>query len=320
MDRIFSRACSIALCLGLTLLANGFAYAAAAAPSAPGEKFRDCPRACPEMVVIPAGTFTMGTDRLDIEPDGREGPPHPVTISKAFALGVYDVTRDEYGRFVRETHRISDKGCNVLDLTGRWITDPGKDWRNPGFKQTGRDPVVCVSWENAQAYVAWLNSKVQSNSLSDGPYRLPSEAEWEYAVHAGTRTAYYWGEVASHDLANYGLEYCGPCGAAKQGRDQWYFTSPVGSFPANAFGLYDALGNVWQWTADCMHYSLSGAPNDGSAWTTDSDNACYNRVLRGGSWLDAGEELIIFLRNPWAPNDHNYANGFRVARSLDWPL
>jgi sulfatase modifying factor 1 len=317
MADILSAACSFAWILGASLVVCAPTNTVTAASSTPGAKFRDCVGDCPEMIVIPAGTFTMGTDRRDIEPDGREGPPHLVTIAKPFALGVYDVTRNEYARFARETGRVSDKGCKVVDSEGRWITDPGKNWREPGFKQTGRDPVVCVSWEDAQAYIGWLNGKVRANTSAQRPYRLPSEAEWDYAARAGSSTAYYWGDVANHELANYGLEYCGPCGGLKQGRDQWYFTSPVGSFPPNAFGLYDASGNVWQWTADCTHYSFIGAPNDGSAWTTDTNNACHNRILRGGSWLDPAILLTIFVRNPWAPNDRNYANGFRVARSLD---
>lgn len=305
------------LLLAALLLGYWTTDALGAVPSTPGAKFRDCAPDCPEMIVIPGGTFTMGSGRLDIEPDGREGPPHPVTLRDPFALGVYDVTRDEYAAFVRATGRPDAKGCNVVDVAGRWIPDPDKSWRDPGFKQTGRDPVVCVSWEDAQAYIAWLNRKVRHNGSPEGPYRLPSEAEWEYAVHAGSTTSYYWGDVPSHDLANYGIEHCSPCGAAKQGRDQWYFTSPVGSFPPNAFGLYDALGNVWQWTADCMHYSFAGAPSDGSAWTADSNDACHNRVLHGGSWLDPSILMTLYVRNPWAPSDHNYANGFRVARTLN---
>jgi sulfatase modifying factor 1 len=287
-------------------------------PASPGTTFRECNRECPLMVVVPAGTFTMGTERLAVESDGREGPPqHSVTFAKPFALGAYDVMRGEFAQFVRATDYQTKRGCNVVDSEGRWITDPDKDWHNPGFKQTDRDPVVCVSWHDAQAYILWLNRKVASNDPGRGPYRLPSEAEWEYGVRAGSTTSYYWGPEASHELANYGIEHCGPCGARKEGRDQWYFTSPVGSFPPNAFGLYDASGNVWQWTQDCMHYSFDGAPADGSAWTTDTNRACYNRVLRGGSWLDPGFLLTIFVRNPWAPDDRNYANGFRVARTLD---
>jgi formylglycine-generating enzyme required for sulfatase activity len=269
------------------------------------------------MVVVPAGTFSMGTDRVDIEPDGREGPPHTVSLAKPFALGVYAVTRGEFAQFVHATGYRTKKGCNGVDSEGRWVRNPAKIWRNPGFTQTDRDPVVCVSWNDAQAYISWLNAKVGANDPRYGRYRLPSEAEWEYAARAGSATPYYWGPGASHDQANYGIEDCGPCGAKKEGRDQWYFTSPVGSFPPNAFGLYDALGNVWQWTQDCMHYGFQGAPPDGSAWMTDTDRACYNRILRGGSWLDPGILLTVFVRNPWSPDDHNYANGFRVARTLD---
>ena len=282
-------------------------------------KFRECTPECPLMVVIPAGTFSMGTDRLDVERDGREGPPHLVIFAKPFALGVYDVTRSEFAQFIRATGYQIRKGCNIVDSEGRWISDPDRDWQNPGFKQTDRDPVVCVSWNDAQAYVSWLNEKVRQkqDNPSHGSYRLPSEAEWEYAARAGSTTGYYWGTEASHVLANYGIEDCGPCGVKKEGPDQWYFTSPVGAFPANAFGLYDTSGNVWQWTQDCTHYSFAGAPADGSAWMTDTDRACYNHILRGGSWLDPGILLTVFVRNPWASDDRNYANGFRVALTLD---
>jgi sulfatase modifying factor 1 len=317
MARLVSPNLLYPVLLGVVLLANGAVSRSRGVPSTPGAQFRDCAWDCPEMIVIPAGTFAMGTTRLDIEPDGREGPIHLVTLKKPFAIGVYDVTRDEYAIFVRATGRAAAKGCNVIDSEGRWIMDPERDWRHPGFKQTGHDPVVCVSWEDAQGYIGWLNGKVNFNRSVDGPYRLPSESEWEYAARAGSTTLYYWGDVASHERANYGLEHCYPCGVAKQGRDRWYFTSPVGAFPPDAFGLYDALGNVWQWTADCMHYGFTGAPDDGSPWVADISDACHNRVLRGGSWLDPAILLSIFVRNPWGPNDRNYANGFRVARSLE---
>lgn len=286
-------------------------------PTRAGETFQECARKCPLMVVIPAGAFSMGTDRLDIESDGREGPPHTVIFAKPFALGVYDVTRGEFAQFVRETGYRTQPGCHVLDPQTRWITDPDKDWRNPGFRQTNRDPAVCVSWNDAQAYIQWLNRKARPEDPARGPYRLPSEAEWEYGARAGTATSYYWGNKASHDLANYGIDECAPCGAKQEGRDRWSFTSPVGSFPPNAFGLYDALGNIWQFTQDCTHYGFAGAPTDGSAWMTDTNRACYNRTVRGGSWIDPDFFLTIFVRNPWAPDDHNNANGFRVARTLD---
>jgi formylglycine-generating enzyme required for sulfatase activity len=303
--------------LVLCVTATAWAQTVPAIPNGAGKTFQECARACPLMVVVPAGEFSMGTSRLDVESDGREGPPHTVTFQKPFALGVYDVTRGEYARFVRATGYVAKQGCNIVDSQGRWITDPGKSWRNPGFAQTDRDPVVCVSWDDAQAYIAWLNKIVRPSDPRPGPYRLPSEAEWEYAARAGSSTSYYWGGDANHDLANFGIYDCGPCGAKQEGKDRWYFTSPVGAFAPNAFGLFDALGNVWQWTQDCTHYGFGGAPADGSAWMTDTDRACYNHVLRGGSWLDPDFLLTIFVRNPWGQDDHNYANGFRLARALE---
>jgi len=210
---------------------------------------------------------------------------------------------------VRETQRPDVGGCNYNDGR-RWTLDPRKNWHNPGFPQTGTDPVVCVSWDDAQAYVAWLNTKVTGAS---GRYRIPSEAEWEYAARHGAETPFYWGPAASHDLANYGAEDCFPCGVAQAGRDRWDYTSPAGAFPPNGFGLYDMAGNVWQWTADCWNETFTNAPRDGSAWTTGE---CRIRILRGGSWLDPSMFLSIPTRNRWPPDDHNNANGFRVARSL----
>lgn len=285
---------------------------------APGVKFRDCPL-CPQMIVIPRGEFAMGSLPSNETSDNRESPRHEVVIPKAFAAGIYDVTRAEYQVFAQETNRVQGPGCNVGDPMGRWITDPGKSWRDPGFDQTDSDPVVCVSWQDAQAYVGWLNTKLKpSQAVTDHsdaqPYRLLTEAEWEYAARGGTDTAYYWGKSASHDFANFGLEQCYPCGVEKEGKDQWYYTSPVGSFAPNAFGLYDMLGNVWQWTEDCMHYGYIGAPTDGTVW---AGGECKLRVLRGGSWLDPSRFVTVTLRNPWGPENRNHANGFRVARSLD---
>jgi len=299
-----------------------FAYMAAVfantpAPTNAGTNFRDCARACPLMVVIPPGSFVMGTNRLDIESDGREGPPHTVNVARPFAVGVFDVTRGEFARFIAATGYRPEAGCDIVDSQGRWVTDGRKDWRNPGFTQTDRDPIVCVSWDDAQAYIAWLNRMIRPGDSGRGPYRLPSEAEWEYVARAGSATLFSWGQEPGHDLANYGIEHCSPCGAATEGRDRWLFTSPVGSFAPNAFGVYDTSGNVWQWTQDCMHYRFDGAPSDGTAWMTDSNNACYNRVVRGGSWLDPGILLAVYVRNPWAPGSHNNANGFRVARTLE---
>jgi len=207
-----------------------------------GATFSEC-EYCPEMVVVPAGEFIMGSPPSEPSHQDDEGPQHRVTINYLLAVGRFPVTREEYARFASETRR---------------------DLLEPPFQQTGRDPVVEVSWEDAQAYVEWLRGKTKQN------YRLLSESEYEYVERAGTTTAYWWGDSADK-LCSYA-----------NGRDCGYnSTVPVGSFPPNAFGLYDMSGNVWEWTEDCWNDRYAGAPADGTAWTTGD---CGQRVQRGGSW------------------------------------
>jgi formylglycine-generating enzyme required for sulfatase activity len=285
------------LCLlsGLGAFAGLSALGANANEQTARKSFRDCLH-CPLMMGLPAGRLVPSVYPLQ---DGRMPPSHPVQVP-AFAIGIYDVTRDEYAAFVRETKRQPDGGtCQTLG-PDRWMDDQRASWRTPTFPQTGSDPVVCVSWLDAQAYVRWLNTKIVNKAQgADGPYRLLSGNEWEYAARAGSDTLYYWGTKGSHDFANYGLEQCGPCGLSKVGKDRWDFTSPVGSFAPNAFGLYDMLGNVWQWTDECFQ------------------GDCKVRFLRGGSFNDSAVNFAMPSRNPYPIAFRNYANGFRIARSLD---
>ena len=240
-------------------------------------KFRDCDT-CPEMVVIPAGTFRMGCVSGHYC-DFDEHPVHSVRLSRPFALSKHEVTFDEYDRFAAATgrDRLFDAGW------GR-----------------GRRPVVIVSWNDAQEYVAWLTSETGAR------YRLPSEAEWEYAARAGTTTAYSWGNDLGNNRAN-----CDGCGS------QWdnEMTAPVGSFGTNAWGLHDMHGNVREWVEDCWHDSYAGAPADGSAWTVGGD--CSRRVLRGGSWFDIPWYLRAALRSGYFAGGRLDVLGFRVARTLD---
>ena len=281
-----------------------------------GDVFRDCPT-CPEMVVVPAGTFLMGSDRRDDESQDDERPRHRVTVDR-FALGVHEVTRDEYAAFVAETGRGEGKRCTAMDLTAEGVRfHPDASWRTPGYQQAGDHPVACVSWEDAQAYVRWLGAKTGNE------YRLPSEAEWEYAARAGTTTRRFWGDDAED-----GCTYAnGADRTVTQRFDDWptsrvadctdgvIWTSPVGAFAANAFGLHDMLGNLWEWVEDCWHDDYDEAPGDGSAWTRGG--ACGRRVLRGGDWGGRPDTLRSATR--WAvladfPRDDF---GFRVARTLD---
>ena len=223
--------------------------AAAGGPRAGGE-FRDSLRSGgqgPAMVRIPGGRFEQGSPSYEGDRESSEGPVRSVSVLP-FSLGKYEVTRGEFRTFV--------------NATGYGATE----WRDAGFPQDDSHPVVRVSWEQAQAYVEWLRRETGK------PYRLPSESELEYANRAGTTSAWPWGSDGDGGCrhANYG----GGC------NDGYKNTAPVGSFLANAFGLHDTTGNVWEWTQDCYHDSYNGAPANGSAWTSGD---CSKRVLRGGS-------------------------------------
>jgi Uncharacterized conserved protein len=284
--------------------------AVASSGRVPDTVFRDC-RDCPEMVVVPAGNFSMGSSASEkswaVSQDATpasvsdESPQHQVSL-RSFALGKYDVTRGEYAAFVRETGYSAGDGCGHDGAT--WKKQAGVSWQNPGFSQSERDPVVCVSWQDARAYVSWLNGKVRRliSTSSDGPYRLPSESEWEYASRAGTTTRFWWGDDAGGTAAH----------AWYKGNAGWQ-THPVGSKPANPFGLYDMAGNVWQWTEDCYAESYADAPMDGSAMETGK--SCL-RVDRGGSWFYPPWLLRAATRERNPAGYRDLIMGFRVARTL----
>jgi formylglycine-generating enzyme required for sulfatase activity len=277
----------------------------------PGTVFRDCPD-CPEMVVIPAGSFAMGSSDAEkswaanhggsLKSVADEAPQHVVSV-RSFALGRYDVTRAQYAAFVRETGYSTGTGCYESSMPG----SPQRataNWQNTGSPPSDRNPVVCVTWHDAQAYISWLNKKVNapSSTANDGPYRLPSEAEWEYAARAGTTTRFWWGddETAADAHAWYKSNSNG-------------HTPPVGLKPANAFGLYDIVGNVWQWTQDCYAESYTGSPTDGRA--SEALQSCM-RVDRGGSWLYPAWLLRSATRERNPADYRDAIMGFRLARTL----
>lgn len=269
-----------------------------------GTRFQDCPD-CPRMVVIPAGSFEMGSTGSDADM-ADERPRHRVRLAAPFALGALEVTRGQFADFVAATGYDAGDACNTL-VQGEWQLTAGRSWRDPGFPQADDHPAVCVSWEDAQAYVAWLSKE------SGLRYRLPSEAEWEYASRAGGAGDFSWDSGLDHEVANYGRDDC--CGGLALGRDRWEFTAPAGSFPANAFGLHDDRGNAWEWLEDCYHENYDRAPADGSARRSDCSLA-DRRSLRGGSWGD-GPPLLraaYRLRGPTA--GRYFTLGFRVARDF----
>ena len=288
----------------------------------PGTTFRDCLN-CPEMVVIPAGTFLMGSSIADTErdlaaPDGlgsfekdylnEEHPQHQVRIGQPFDLGKYLVTRSEYAAFVQATGYTSAAGCIFYHRHNRigFAYHGDGSWQNPGFPQTDRDPVVCVSWWDAQAYVNWLNTKLQGGAPtnSGGRYRLPSEAEWEYAARAWQQTARWWGANIGTNNAD-----CDGCGSRWDDKG----TAPVGSFKPNQFGLYDMLGNAGEWTQDCWQPDYRGAPSDGTALRYGD---CGHRAVRGRAWNS--ETWTVRSSARFGLNvDQAYSYvGFRVAKTL----
>lgn len=204
----------------------------------------------PRMTVVPAGEFLMGSPESEADRRREEGPQHRVRIAYPFAVSTYQVTRAEYAAFVADTRRPDGESCFLTYAPNQTGETKGYSWRNPGFAQTGRDPVVCVSWQDARAYAGWLSAKTGKR------YRLLSEAEWEYASRAGTSTSRFWGDGIGRGNANYGKDEC--CGPAAAGIDRWPYTSPGGSFPPNAFGLYDMLGNAWAAGGRLLERKLRG--------------------------------------------------------------
>ena len=270
----------------------------------PGQTFKDCTD-CPTMVVIPPGRFRMG----DLYGGGYdyEKPVHNVEISYKFAVGKFEVTKGQYGAFVGDTGRSDGDGCYVYN--GKWNKESSKSWRDTGFSQTDDHPVACINWDDAKAYVNWLSSKTGQT------YRLLSESEWEYVARAGSTGKYFFGNSES-DLCRYGN------GAASETDFDWKNTacsdgfsrtSPVGRFQANNFGLYDTIGNVWEWTEDCWNDNYNGAPTTGDKNATRN---CIGRVVRGGSWNSISKYFRSTYRNKSNTDRREYNIGFRIAKTL----
>ncbi len=274
------------LTLSFTFLISFSAYQSGFA----ADTFRDCDD-CPEMVRVPAGVFTMGSKTY-----GSEMPPTPIVIAKNFAIGKYEVTFKNWAACVK------DDGCqsNPAPSDHKW----GK----------GTRPVIYVTWHHTQDFLRWLNHKVEGN-----PYRLLSEAEWEYAARADrdgkNTTEYSWGNSINCNLANYGRRRGSLCFDHQM--EEHGKTRRVGSYSANPFGLHDMHGNVWEWVEDCWHNSFQELPtkvkNNGAAWT---DGDCVFRVIRGGSWINEPGRLRSSNRSRLGAANRDLNFGFRVARSL----
>ena len=296
---------------------------------APGTTFQDCSVDCPVMISIGPGSFQMGSTVAEEEKEKITGlaptyptPRHLVSIHYEFALGKFDVTRAEFAAFVRETHYRSGDDC-IGYVTGARFSpgSTGLNWRNPGFGQTDRDPVVCVNWADAHAYLAWLSSRTKER------YRLSSESEWEYAARAGSTVSRYWGDRITEACLYADVRDISFLSKAKlqpglgdhfDCSDGYPYTAPVGEFRPNEFGLYDMLGNVRQLTEDCWNHGFThsyvGAPADGSAWTSQ---VCMYGVTRGASFDETPSYERVSFRSYQALEIRSNTSGFRVARSFE---
>ena len=314
-------------------------------PKEPGGKPNDPPKEIAvdlgrgvklKMVLIPAGEFKMGSGEsaeataaflnktygenlLKADDFKDEHPQHRVRITKPFYLGTYHVTRGQFRQFVEDSGYKADAEKGERPGAWGWDTDK-KDfgfsakysWRNAGFEQTDKHPVVNVSWNDTVAFCKWLSKKEGKT------YRLPTEAEWEYACRAGTTTRYYIGDDAETlakvgNVANAAARTQFPdCKYALKASDGYVFTAPVGKFKPNAFGLYDMHGNAWQWCADWYDAEYYAASPADDPTGPDSGNV---RVLRGGSWISGPENTRSAIRNWFAPDDRYGRTGFRVART-----
>jgi formylglycine-generating enzyme required for sulfatase activity len=282
-------------------------------PVDPGTEFRDCDD-CPRMIVVPAGKFLMGADGG--EAARYEGPVHEVAIRKPFAVGVFELTNAEYAAFIAATDHQSGQNCRAWDGSN-YSENPGRSWLDPGYGRAPRDdePVACVNWNDARAYVEWL---AQKTGL---PYRLLSEAEWEYLARGNTpkgRFAWEGGEEAACRYANL-FDTAGANGKVPRPygpapcNDGFAEVAPVGQLQANVFGVYDIIGNVWEWVEDCYVMTYFEWQNNEMPQVR---HGCDRRGVRGGSWstLVARQRPEFRGRDPAELTTHIF--GFRIARDL----
>ncbi len=297
----------VILVIGLVSIA-----VSALADDAPAE-FSDCD-ACPAVVMIEAGSFRMGSADGEAGRENDEGPVYKVTIAKPLAFSKTEVTRAQFAAFIAASDYQIEDGCWHIDpALLKWQDDPLRSWSSPGFPQADDHPVTCISWTDAQMYTAWLSLTTSKS------YRLPSEAEWEFAARAGTTSSRFWGDseeagcayanaidlVATEVYAAWKYMNCD---------DGFLYTNPVGHYAPNPWGLFDLPGNLWEWTQDCWNSSYVGAPGDGSARLIGD---CDRRVMRGAAWDDEPEDLRSANRLSVLAERRYNTIGIRVVRELN---
>jgi formylglycine-generating enzyme required for sulfatase activity len=286
---------------------------------------REC-RNCPDLVTIPAGTALLGASATDPFRKADELPERTFAIARPFAVSRSEITRAEFEAFVRATHReIQGKCLTDRREPGNWQLDDATTFRDPGFAQSDDHPVACVSWDDANAYIAWLNTQ------TSGGYRMLTEVEWEYVARAGAgqNSIYPWGANAADGCAfANGFDRIALVHYANMDRsgydafdpmdcsDARLNTAPVGSYAPNAFGVYDMIGNVSEWVDDCFTATHDALNSSGASPTIDG-GACARRIAKGGSWGTLAHNLRVADRFPYAPGHRDDSIGIRVAKTLN---
>ncbi len=287
------------------------------------KSFKDC-ETCPKMIVIPTGSTMIGSYSEEIGRKKGERPRTQVTIENAFAIAQTEVTLGQYRKFITETNYQSVIGeykgkqligCNYYDgKSYGYIAH--HNWKNPGYAQREDAPVVCVSWSDAKAYADWLSNKTGRT------YRVPSSVEFEYASRAGSSNPWFWGtdseqacEYANVGDRSFARQY--PTRPSFPCEDGYVYTASVATFKPNDYGLYDMVGNAWEWTNDCYHVDLTDAPTDGTSWENENAGDCSFRTPKGGSWISGIAWSRAAVRSRDGAHYKSFMLGFRVAAQID---
>lgn len=265
--------------------------------------FRDCAD-CPEMLALPGGSYLMGSPATDQEGQDYEKPRHEVKVG-GFAIGKYEISKAQFAAFVEATNYNPGNECWTME-GGKGEMRSNRSWSDPGYPQASDHPATCVSVDDAEAYIKWLNQK------TGGRYRLPTEAEWEYAARGGSTAARFWGDNPDGackyaNVADLSLQKADAKVTPHDCEDGYAYTAPVGSYLPNAFGLYDMLGNVWEWTCS----SDSGY---GSSEEEKCTSLLSRRIYRGGSWINTADYVRSASRYGYIPSFRFNNLGFRLAR------
>lgn len=278
--------------------------------------FQDCEN-CPEMVQLPSGDAMIGVEPFEANTKRGDVPLRTITIGYSLAVGKTEITRAQYRAFMNQSgHKMLENGCNTWGFNRILGYVKAHNWDSPGIPQNEKHPVVCVSYDDATAYVEWLSKQTGE------PYRLLSSTEWEYAARAGTRGPWFWGTSNAKaceyaNVGDYQFRQNFAYAPVFNCDDKYLHTAPVASFKPNPWGLHDMLGNAWEWTEDCLHRDNTNIPLDGRAWRDEDYGECDRRIPRGGGWVSGTDWVRAGAQAGDYAVYHSQLLGFRVALTVN---